>query len=98
VTQWLISNGAQLTGTVEVDEAYVGSGKGVGQGNRDKHAMILAVIQRGGAVRIRKVAGKRATRKNKYLFRDVLLRLMDSKALPYTNSRPRLVQDVRRSL
>lgn len=53
---------AQLSGTVEVDETYIGSGKGMGQGNREKHTMILAAIQRGGAVRIRKSLTKRRTK------------------------------------
>ena len=58
----------QLSGTVEVDETYIGSGKGMGSGNREKHSMILAAIQRGGRVRIRKAAGKRATKKELHGF------------------------------
>jgi transposase-like protein len=49
---------AQLTGTVEVDETYVGGRRrGVGSGNRIHKSMVIAAIQRGGAVRIR-TAGK----------------------------------------
>src|SRR5437867_1302426 len=45
-----------LTGTVEVDETYVGGKRrGVGRGNRDNETMVLAAIQRGtnGHVRLR---------------------------------------------
>lgn len=55
-------NAAQLTGTVEVDETYIGGGRGVGQGNRDRHKMILAAIQRGGDVRMSFNKSKRATK------------------------------------
>jgi transposase-like protein len=52
----------QLTGTVEVDETYIGRGRGMGPGNRERHTMILAAIERGGRVRIRKAASKTANR------------------------------------
>ncbi len=55
-------NSAQLQGTVEVDETYIGSGRGMGAGNREKHTMIIAAIERGGKVRIRKAATKRASK------------------------------------
>jgi transposase-like protein len=148
-----------LTGTVEVDETYIGGGRAMGSGNRDRHTMILAAVQRGGMIRMTK--GQRRTkethssvranvspdfaniyteesagytgigdqntthqtqtvesafslfkrsilgsfhqisekhvdryldefefrnnnRKNPYQFRDVLLRLMDAKAMPYS--------------
>jgi len=58
----------QLTGTVEVDETYIGSGKGMGQGNRDRHSMILAAIERGGNVRIRKGYGKRPSKQELHGF------------------------------
>jgi len=56
------TNPEPLTGTVEVDETYIGSGRGMGSGNRDRHSMILAAIQRGGALRIRKGHTKRPSR------------------------------------
>jgi transposase-like protein len=148
-----------LTGTVEVDETFIGGGRAMGSGNRDRHTMILAAVQRGGMIRMTK--GQRRTkethssvranvspdfaniyteeaagytgigdqntthrtqtvesafslfkrsivgsfhqisekhvdryldefefrnnnRKNPYQFRDVLLRLMDAKAMPYS--------------
>jgi transposase-like protein len=148
-----------LTGTVEVDETYIGGGRAMGSGNGDRHTMILAAVQRGGMIRMTK--GQRRTkethssvranvspdfaniyteeaagyagigdqntthqtqtvesafslfkrsivgsfhqisekhvdryldefefrnnnRKNPYQFRDVLLRLMDAKAMPYS--------------
>jgi transposase-like protein len=148
-----------LTGTVEVDETYIGGGRAMDSGNRDRHTMILAAVQRGGMIRMTK--GQRRTkethssvranvspdfaniyseeaaghtgigdqntthqtqtvesafslfkrsivgsfhqisekhvdryldefefrnnnRKNPYQFRDVLLRLMDAKAMPYS--------------
>jgi len=56
------ANPRPLSGTVEVDETYIGRGKGMGMGNRDRHTMILAAIERGGNVRIRKGQQKRATK------------------------------------
>ena len=48
------------TGTVEVDETYIGGGRGMGSGNRDRHTMILAAVQRGGMIRMTK--GQRRTK------------------------------------
>jgi transposase-like protein len=58
-----------LGGTVEVDETYIGGRKkGVGTGNaRPMKPMVLAAIERGGKIRIRK-GGKRATRKELHAF------------------------------
>jgi len=51
-------NAAQLSGTVEVDETYIGGKRqGVGSGNRVDKSMVIAAIERGGNVRIR-TAGK----------------------------------------
>jgi transposase-like protein len=55
-------NATPLTGCVEVDETYVGRGRGMGSGNRERHTMVLAAVQRGGAVRINKARGKSRTR------------------------------------
>ncbi len=77
-------NAAQLSGTVEVDETYVGRGRGMGPGNRDRHTMILAAIQRGGQLRIRKAAGKRATRQELHGF--VKEAVSDGAANIYTDS------------
>jgi transposase-like protein len=42
-----------LTGTVEVDETYIGGkARGMGRGYRGNKAMVLAAIQRSGAVRL----------------------------------------------
>ena len=49
-----------LTGTVEVDETYIGGGRAMGSGNRDSHTMILAAVQRGGMIRMTK--GQRRTK------------------------------------
>jgi transposase-like protein len=57
-----------LSGTVEVDETYIGGGRGVGQGNRDRHKMILAAIERGGNVRMKFAKSKRASRKELHGF------------------------------
>lgn len=52
---------APLTGTIEVDETYVGGRRRVGTGNYKKHkAMVIAALQRGGDIRI--TTGKTATR------------------------------------
>lgn len=56
------ANPRPLTGTVEIDETYIGSGRGTGRGNRDRHTMILAAIERGGSVRMRKGLAKHATK------------------------------------
>lgn len=55
-------NKAQLTGTVEVDETYIGGqARGVGRGNYKPHKqMVVAALQRGGDIRIEK--GKRNDR------------------------------------
>jgi transposase-like protein len=51
----------KLTGTVEVDETYVGGKQyGVGRGNKDKKVPVVSLLQRGGQVRsqvMRKVTG-----------------------------------------
>lgn len=49
-----------LTGTVEVDETYIGGGRGMGSSNRDRRTMILAAVQRGGMIRMTK--GQRRTK------------------------------------
>jgi transposase-like protein len=51
-----------LSGTVEVDETYIGCGRGTGSGNRSEHTMIIAAIERGGAVRMTKAKRKHRTR------------------------------------
>jgi len=51
-----------LAGTVEVDETYIGGGRGVGAGNRDRHKMVLAAIQRGGPVRMGRSKTNRASK------------------------------------
>ena len=136
-------NPTPLEGTVEIDARYIGNGLGQGAGNRDRHTMILAAVQRGGQTRMTKRRKKHETReevnefintnisretpniytgesgapfslfkrsiagsfhqlspkhldryldefefrynnrRNKYMFRDVLMRLMDAKAMPY---------------
>lgn len=56
-------NAGQLSGTVEVDETYVGGHRqGVGSGNRIHKSMVIAAIQRGGAVRIRTAGKTRASK------------------------------------
>lgn len=45
---------ALLSGTVEVDETYVGGkARGLGRGYRDNKSMVIGAIERGGAVRFR---------------------------------------------
>lgn len=61
-------NAAKLSGTVEVDETYIGGGRGVGQGNSDRHKMILAAIQRGGEVRMHYAKAKRANKQELHGF------------------------------
>jgi transposase-like protein len=56
------TNPQPLTGTVEVDETYIGNARGYGAGNRERHTMILAALQRGGPVRMRTSTAKHATR------------------------------------
>lgn len=55
-------NPVPLTGTVEMDETYIGRGRGMGSGNRDRHTMILAAIERGGKVRMTKGQRKHRTK------------------------------------
>ena len=59
---------AQLSGTVEVDETYVGGRrKGVGTGNWKRNkAMVLGAIERGGEIRLS--TGKRNDRKTLHGF------------------------------
>ena len=61
-------NKAQLTGTVEVDETYIGGqARGVGRGNYKPHKqMVVAALQRGGNLRIEK--GPRNDRKTLHGF------------------------------
>src|SRR5436190_1615930 len=47
------ANAAQLTGTVEVDETWVGGHRRVGSGNKQHQKMVIAAIQRGGPIRMR---------------------------------------------
>jgi transposase-like protein len=62
---------AQLSGTVEVDETYVGGRRyGVGKGNKTDKAMVIAAIQRSGQVRIRKSRTNRATKEVLHNFVD----------------------------
>jgi transposase-like protein len=49
-----------LAGTVDVDETYIGGGRGVATGNRDDRTMIMAAVSRDGM--IRKTKGKRRTK------------------------------------
>jgi transposase-like protein len=45
------ANPEKMTGTVEVDETYVGGKqRGVGRGNRDNTQPVVALVQRGGRV------------------------------------------------
>ena len=51
-----------LTGTVEVDETWVGGRqRHVGRGNRDKKQMVVGAVERGGSVRL--ITGSHASRK-----------------------------------
>jgi len=56
-------NPEPLRGTVEVDETYIGNGRGMGAGNRERHTMILAAVARDGEIRMRKATRKHRTRK-----------------------------------
>lgn len=76
----------QLTGTVEVDETYVGGRRpGVGTGNwkRDK-AMVLAAVERGGRIRLQ--TGKKADKKTLHAF--VADTVSDAAANIYTDELP----------
>ncbi len=64
------ANPTLLSGTVEVDETYIGRGIGMGQGNRDRHTMILAAVERGGSVRMTKGQRKHRTRAELKTFID----------------------------
>lgn len=62
-------NPMPLTGTVEIDETYIGSGRGRGQrGVSERHTMILAAIQRGGDIRMRKGVQRGRSRKELHGF------------------------------
>ncbi len=51
-----MDNPRQLTGTVEVDETYVGGKvRGKGRGYRDNKAIVVGAIERGGEVRLQTV-------------------------------------------
>jgi transposase-like protein len=55
---------AKLTGTVEIDESYIGGKRRhVGSGNLDNKTMVFGAIQRGGDVRLRVETRKKASRK-----------------------------------
>lgn len=62
-------NPEQLSGTVEVDETYVGGRKkGSGSGHyRDHKQMVMGAIQRGGDVRL-SAAGKKANKETLHAF------------------------------
>jgi transposase-like protein len=79
-------NPTPLTGTVEADETFVGRGRGMGSGNRDRHSMILAAIQRGGQLRIRKAGGNRPSRKELHAF--IRENVADTARRIYTDEAP----------
>jgi len=58
------ANPVPLNGVVEVDETYIGSakGKGLPHGNRDRHTMVLAAVERGGRIRMSKGRVKHASK------------------------------------
>jgi transposase-like protein len=60
-------NPKPLTGTVGVDEIYIGGGRGVGSDNRERHTMIMAAVSRDGGL-IRMTKGKRRTRETPHGF------------------------------
>jgi len=77
-------NAAQLSGTVEVDESYIGGKRaGVGSGNRIHKSMVLAAIERGGNGRIR-TAGK-MQRNKEILHGFVTENVSDDAANVYTD-------------
>jgi len=67
------ANPVPLTGTVEVDETYIGRDRGMGSGKGDRHAMILAAIERGGRVRMSKGQRKPRTREELHRFMDATI-------------------------
>ena len=81
-------NASPLTGPVEVDDTYIGRGRGMGSGALSpfKRAQVGSFHQISDK-HVDRYAGefefRLNNRKNPYQFRDVLLRLMDAKALPY---------------
>jgi transposase-like protein len=58
-----------LTSTVEVHDTFIGGGRSMGSGYRDRHAMILAAVQRGGMIRMTK--GERRTKETLHSSVDV---------------------------
>lgn len=63
------ANPEPLTGTVEVDETYLGGKRRhVGRGNLDNKTMVLGAIQRGGAVRLQVEKRKKASKKILHAF------------------------------
>lgn len=75
---------ARLSGPVEVDENYIGAKRaGVGSGNRIHKSLVLAAIERGGAVRIR-TAGK--MKRNKEILHGFIIEhVSDDAANIYTD-------------
>jgi transposase-like protein len=61
------------TGTVNLDEDYIGAGRRMGRGISEKHLDRY----------LDEFEFRFNNRTNPHLFRDVLLRLMDAKAMPY---------------
>jgi transposase-like protein len=58
-----------LSGTVEIDETYVGGKKRyVGSGNLDNKTMVLGAVQRGGEIRLKVERRKKATKKTLHRF------------------------------
>jgi transposase-like protein len=61
-----------LTGVVEVDETYVGGAKrGVGRGNVDDKAVVIAAVQRGGEMRARVIPNRRRPAVKKFIDENV---------------------------
>jgi transposase-like protein len=77
------ANPVPLTGTVEMDETYIGRGRGMGSGNRDRHTMIPAAIERGG--RVRMSTGQRKPRTRAELHRFMEATIDDKAANIYTD-------------
>lgn len=78
-----------LSGTVEIDETYVGGKKRhVGEGYLGNKTMVLGAIQRGGEVRLKVESRKKATKKTLHRFvlentADATQRLMTDEHLGY---------------
>lgn len=61
-----------LSGVVEVDETYVGGDRrGVGRGNVDNKAVVIAAVQRGGEMRARVLPNRRKPAVRKFIDENV---------------------------